>query len=118
MAVQNRILVKMLDRLFAALTSGPSLNARPHSSRQRIDLTSLGKLGDVAPRQALRQILGQDRVANLRAKIEPPKTRGGRRFDERDEVDEDELTPEERKARAAWKEQQNVLHKLRAIAED
>ena len=42
----NRILQRMLDRLFAALVNGPSLNARPHSSRQRIDLTQIGKLGD------------------------------------------------------------------------
>src|SRR4051794_8199469 len=108
MAATNRILAEMLDRLFAALTSGPSLNARPHSSRQRVDLMSLAKLGDVSPREALRQILGEERGTKLRAKIDPPKTRGGRRFDERDkpddEVDEEELTPEERAARAAWKD--------------
>src|SRR3954465_6961915 len=122
MAATNRILAKMLDRLFAALTSGPSLNARPHSSRQRVDLMSLAKLGDVAPREALRQILGEERGAKLRAKVDPPKTRGGRRMDAKDklddEIDEDELTPEERAARNAWKDQQAVLQKLRAIAED
>ena len=34
----NKVLVKMLDRLFAALVNGPGLNARPHNSRQRIDV--------------------------------------------------------------------------------
>lgn len=35
----NRILEKMLDRLYASLIGGPSLNCRPHSSRQRVDVT-------------------------------------------------------------------------------
>ena len=30
----NKVLTKMLDRLFSALVNGPSLNCRPHSSRQ------------------------------------------------------------------------------------
>jgi hypothetical protein len=33
----NWIVERMLERLFAALVNGPSLKARPHSSRQRID---------------------------------------------------------------------------------
>src|SRR4051794_38018215 len=121
MAANNRILSKLLDRLFAALTTGPSLNARPHSSRQRIDLTSLAKLGDAPPRDVLRQILGEERGAKLRAKIDPPNARGGgggAGANGDDEVDEQTLTPEERQAAQAWKDQQTVLQKLRAIAED
>src|SRR5262245_16818850 len=30
----NPILTKMLDRLFAAMLNGPSMNCRPHASRQ------------------------------------------------------------------------------------
>ena len=33
----NSILTKMLDRLFAAMLNGPSMNCRPHASRQRLD---------------------------------------------------------------------------------
>jgi len=32
----NKILARMLDRLFAAIVSGPSLNCRPHASRHTI----------------------------------------------------------------------------------
>src|SRR6478609_8059583 len=32
----SKVLAKMLDRLFAALANGPSLNCKPHSSRQRV----------------------------------------------------------------------------------
>ena len=31
----NKILTHMLERLFAGMLSGPNLNCRPHSSRQR-----------------------------------------------------------------------------------
>ena len=34
----------VLERLFAGLMGGPNLNCRPHSSRQRLDLTQLAKL--------------------------------------------------------------------------
>jgi len=57
MAFENRILSKMLERLFAALVNGPSLNCRPHSSRQRVDWTLLGKLKDQSPEDALRPCL-------------------------------------------------------------
>ena len=50
MAGKNRILARMLDRLFASLVNGPSLNARPHASRQRVDLTHVARLGDLLAR--------------------------------------------------------------------
>ena len=59
-AGSNRILSKMLERLFAALVNGPSLNCKPHSSRQRVDWTLLAKLKDVTPEEALRALLGPD----------------------------------------------------------
>lgn len=50
---QSKILKRMLARLHAALASGPLLSCRPHSSRQRIDLTLLGKPEGPRPDQIL-----------------------------------------------------------------
>jgi len=72
----NKVLVKMLDRLFAALVNGPSLNARPHNSRQRVDFSYLSRLGDLAPEEALRRLLGPDREVKLSARVPQPKRRG------------------------------------------
>jgi hypothetical protein len=69
---ENKILKKMLDRLFAALINGPSLNCRPHNSRQRIDLVQLGKLKDQTPEEIPRSLLGPDREAKIAdAMIDP-----------------------------------------------
>ena len=70
----KRILAKMLERLFAAMVNGPSLNCRPHSSRQRVDLMGFGKLGDVAPEEILRGLLGEGRAVKVtaRATMGPP----------------------------------------------
>src|SRR4051812_195389 len=43
---RNKFLEKMLQRLYAALSSGPALNCRPHQSRQRVDLAGLAKLAE------------------------------------------------------------------------
>src|SRR6516162_5723555 len=56
----NKILTHMLERLFAGMLSGPNLNCRPHSSRQRADLTHLEKLRDLEPARILWQLLGPD----------------------------------------------------------
>jgi AAA domain/REase_MTES_1575/Protein of unknown function (DUF4011) len=116
----NRILKKLLDRLFASLINGPSLNCRPHSSRQRIDLTQLAKLRDESAEEILRVLLGPDRQVKVSAKV--PATKGKAitltaAVDEADE-EEEELSPEEKAARQAFREQQSVLGKLRSIAED
>lgn len=108
----NRILSKMLDRLFAALVNGPSLNCRPHSSRQRVDWTLLAKLKDAAPEEALRKLLGPDEGVKLTARVATPRR-------SREELpDGEELSPEERAARQAWSDQTSLLGKLRGIAED
>src|SRR4051812_46212541 len=72
---RNRVLEKMLDRLFAGLLNGPGLNCRPHASRQRIDLTALAKLEDGSPEDLLRELLGQDRQAKATARVKAPKGR-------------------------------------------
>ncbi len=116
----NRILKKLLDRLFASLINGPSLNCRPHSSRQRIDLLQLAKLKDQSPEDVLRALLGPDRETKVSAKVPVAKSRNhSKGAVHKDEVESDDtLTPEERAARQAYSEQQSVFSKLRTIAED
>lgn len=84
----NKILEKMLDRLYASLASGPVLNCRPHSSRQRIDLAEVAKIDGRAPGELLATLL-ETREVKLTTKPS------------------DEPTPE-----------QTIVTKLRTIAED
>ena len=130
----NKVLVKMLDRLFAALVNGPSLNARPHNSRQRVDFAQLSRLNDVAPAEALRRLLGDARQVRVAARVPPPKKRSngfgrkglGVRAAAAAEEDAEttngnggpKLTEAERAAERAWVEQQALLTKLRVIADD
>ncbi len=126
---KNRILQKMLDRLFAALINGPSLNCRPHASRQRIDLVQLSHLKDQSPETILRELLGEAHQAKVAAKVPPVKLPGRssnmrsapkHAAEEKPEaaVEEKVLSPEELAARKAFSDQQTVFNKLRAIAED
>ncbi len=145
---RNKVLVKMLDRLFAGLMNGPSLNCRPHSSRQRIDLAKLSGLQDLSPESALRAILDAGEV-KLTARVVPPKdrspkaTRNSKRNGEpapkgRDHDADTEATasngqptlPAEAPGEAdlaeaarnaaerAWAEQQALFKKLRIIVDD
>src|SRR5437016_1280262 len=43
---KNPILSKMLDRLFVTLMDGPSMNCKPHASRQRLDFVQIERLKD------------------------------------------------------------------------
>src|SRR4051794_3084342 len=72
---RNRVLEKMLDRLFAGLLNGPGLTCRPHASRQRIDLTALAKLQDGPPEDLLRELLGAERQVKATARVKAPKGR-------------------------------------------
>jgi hypothetical protein len=115
----NAILDKMLERLFAAMANGPSLNCKPHSSRQRVDLAQFARLQDVEPKDILQNLLSGARAAKIVAKVPPPKRRGGKKFEEPlAEDDDDKLSPEDRAALKAWAEQQSLMGKLRTIAED
>ena len=71
----RKVLSAMLERLFASIASGPSLNCRPHNSRQRIDWLNLAKLGHTTPEAALRSLLGDDAEVKLRAMVPPPPSR-------------------------------------------
>lgn len=62
------ILNKLLDRLMTGLLNGPAMNCRPHNSRQRVDVASLGKLEGVDPTELLKTILGEDAGAKIVAK--------------------------------------------------
>ncbi|WP_426756573.1 AAA domain-containing protein [Myxococcus sp. Y35] len=72
---RNRVLEKMLERLYAALASGPSLNSRPHNSRQRVDLATLSRLDGTPPHAVLAALLGEKAQARLAVKPPPPETR-------------------------------------------
>ncbi len=134
---KNTILPKMLDRLFAGLASGPNLNCRPHSSRQRIDWSQFSKLLDVSPTEALRQLLSDGQATKLQARATAPKTIGkpsaGRKrtgsgravaspTEKPDNPDNSEsadvVSPEEQQQRDNWSAQQSLLTKLRGLAED
>lgn len=62
------ILDKLLDRLMIGLLNGPAMNCRPHNSRQRVDVASLGKLEGVDPTELLRTLLGEDASTKIVAK--------------------------------------------------
>ena len=67
------ILLKMLDRLYVSLMRGPGLNCRPHSSRQRIDVTDLDAFDDGPPTQVLLDLLGSEGEADVSAKVPMPE---------------------------------------------
>ena len=114
---QNTILSKMLDRLFAGLASGPNLNCRPHSSRQRVDWSQFANLQDRPPAEALRQLLSE-RTTQLLPRVTAPPKPGkpkGKKTpgdvsgvnetataSESAETTEETLTPEARQHRSQW----------------
>jgi len=120
---ENRILDKMLDRLYASLARGPSLNSRPHSSRQRVDLMALAGLGDVAPNEVLKQLLGGS-DCKLAANVPMPSSLKNsglepwRVAEVSFQETETEISPEEQAAVKAWRAQKSLLQKLRNLSED
>src|SRR4051812_42655290 len=93
----NPILSRMLDRLFAAMLNGPSMNCRPHASRQRLDLLHLGRLKDVLPGDVLLALLGKEGSVKLAARAPVPQRKAGAMAD-------DPRTPEELEAQRAYEE--------------
>ncbi len=100
----NKILIAMLERLYASLTSGPVMNCRPHSSRQRIDLAALARFDDSSAASLIAKLLGTEREAKLAGKASPPAVRSDSQGAEA--------------AHQPWDDQQALLSKLRTIAED
>ncbi|HEY3998006.1 MAG TPA: AAA domain-containing protein [Candidatus Xenobia bacterium] len=121
----QKFLASMLERLYAALSSGPTLNCRPANSRQRIDLTDLRLLQDLPPDAILAALLGAAPTCTIHAKavVPPPlpeappdpESPPGRPRKSKASVEEDPAT---KAIRDAWDQQSKVLRKLRAIAED
>ncbi|MDX6766871.1 MAG: AAA domain-containing protein [Candidatus Methylacidiphilales bacterium] len=103
------ILDVMLDRLYRSLVNGPCLNARPHRSRQRLDVTMLAAFASPQSGELLARLLGPDAAAEVPARVPvfrmpDPAPR--------------ELTPAMKEAKAKSEAQESLLHKLREIAED
>ncbi len=120
---ENRILEKMLDRLYASLIGGPSLNCRPHSSRQRVDLTTLTALGRQEINSILVSLLSEARGCEVKASVPVPPSllsqSGPPTLHFTDEVTEDkQLSPEEQAAEKAWNAQKSLMTKLRNLSED
>ena len=117
----TKVFESMLERLFAAIISGPAMNCRPHHSRQRLDLTVLRKLGAADPSQLLCEVLGEASGAKAEASHPAPQgsgaARGARGSRGAAPVDADE-TDEAKAARAAWSDQQSLMGKLRLLAEE
>ncbi|HWB02691.1 MAG TPA: DUF4011 domain-containing protein, partial [Verrucomicrobiales bacterium] len=107
------ILQAMLQRLYASLVNGPSMNARPHRSRQRCDLMELGCFRGVNPSTAMRTLLEKGKL-EFPAKV-PVSTASK---EEGEATPDTKLTPEQKEARDAWLAQSRLLKKLRDIAED
>ena len=107
------ILHAMLQRLYASLVHGPSMNARPHRSRQRCDLMDLACFNGTDPATAVRTLLENGKLefpAKVPVFIAPDPS------GQSDQTDS--LTPEQKTAREAWLAQSRLLKKLRDIAED
>lgn len=117
-ATGRRILARMLDRLFAAIVNGPSLNCRPHNSRQRVDLMQLAKLGDLAPAAALRLVLGEAAAATIAAGVPAPPARVARGPGVQNGGENEGEPPEVAAARRAWQDQQALLVKLRTLVDE
>src|SRR5262245_6079233 len=68
----NAILNTMMQRLFASMARGASLNCRPHASRSRLDLTLVSRLKDVDGSATLESLLSEKRVAAVTARVPMP----------------------------------------------
>ena len=102
------VLQTMLQRLYRAVMRGPGLNARPHSSRQRLDLLELRHFKDKDPASALDGLL-QSGQWEVSAKVEASPWPSGPMS---------EWSPESRACFEAWKAQDVVMKKLHRIAGD
>lgn len=102
------ILETMLQRLFASLVHGPSMNARPHRSRQRCDWMDLSCLKGVDASSALKTLL-EKRKIEFPAKVPAFET---------PRYPEAEWSEEEKQARDAYQKQAKLLKKLRDMADD
>jgi hypothetical protein len=108
--IENKrvILEKLLDRLYASLVQGPCLNCRPHSSRQRIDLTTLKMLKHLSPSEITPKLLTGTKKVEVLAKA--PEFLSA--------LAPEQLSEEQRKQKTAFEQQSRLLERLRTLAED
>ncbi len=102
------ILETMLQRLYSSLISGPSMNARPHRSRQRCDWMELNCFKGLAAETALRTLLETGRL-EFPAKVQAFEC---------PDYPESEWSAEQKKHRNEWAAQTRLLKKLRDVVED
>lgn len=123
----KKVLQAMLDRLFASIMSGPSMNCRPHNSRQRIDLFALGALQSISPEQVLKTLMSTQGKVTVDALVKAPSGMGSNRWKKGTKAnkassDESVLQGDAAEVdpslREAWNAQQQVLSKLRIIAQE
>lgn len=105
---EDMILETMLQRLFASLVHGPSMNARPHRSRQRCDWMEFGAFKSLQPSTALKAFL-DDKKIEFQAKI-PPFIAPS--------YPEAEWSQDQKQHRDEHRKQTALLKKLRDIADD
>ena len=107
------ILESMLQRLYQGMLRGPSLNARPHNSRQRLDLFELRHLaeqvGTSVDADSLDQLLTGSGQVNFPAKVPA--------FHKPD-YPESEWSDEQTQHNRRWTTQQRILRKLGDITTD
>ncbi|MDA7657102.1 AAA domain-containing protein [Verrucomicrobia bacterium] len=99
----------MLQRLYASLVKGPSLNARPHNSRQRVDLTEIDALQGFNAASLVDSLLGPSLSVDCPAKVSrfvPPS------------APEQEWTREEKRAQSDYLRQSRLLNKFHDISID
>ena len=103
------ILDAMLQRLYASLVKGPSLNARPHHSRQRVDLTEMDAFQGLNAASLVDSLLGPARSVDCPAKVSrftPPS------------IPEQEWSKEIKRAQADYLRQSRLLNKFHDISID
>ncbi len=108
---KNAFVAKMLDRLYASMATGPSINCRPGNSRQRLDLTLLRELEGPTPEELIATLLGDGRKVTYKAPL-------ARAPGAAQEEEGEERSPEARALRARARAQASVLRKLSVIADD
>ena len=113
----------MLERLYASIARGPSLNCRPHSSRQRLDVAELVALGDEGAAHVLEALLGESGELKLRAQVTLPpalleRERSWRKPKADVVAEATPLTAEQRAALDAFRAQKSLLTKLRNLGDD
>ncbi|MBU6412688.1 MAG: DUF4011 domain-containing protein [Planctomycetes bacterium] len=124
-ATPTKVLQAMLDRLFASIMTGPSMNCRPHHSRQRIDLFAFNALQSLKPEEILQELLSAAGKVTIEAQVKAPAGLAtgrwrGKQTDKTTEKSTEANTsaPIDPKHRDEWNAQQQVLSKLRIIAQE